>query len=237
MKKTTIAAFLLCMATMSHAQNNDIVRIFTPSKTYAFLTTDVDSITFGGICPDNNHPHAIDMGLSTKWACCSVGAEAPEEEGIYYAWGETHTKDYFWYDEYEFYDEENEECTLRIDISGTKYDAAFTNWNDNWVMPTKAAAEELLQNCTWTLTKYHNVNGFIVTAPNGQCLFFPLSGGYALTQKIDYDKLGYYWLSTPAENGMAYVLQFNSRNKYANIEPTYPQIGLLVRPVKRTFRQ
>ena len=27
-------------------------------------------------CPDDNHPHAIDLGLpsGTKWACCNVGA-------------------------------------------------------------------------------------------------------------------------------------------------------------------
>ena len=40
-------------------------------------------------CPDNNHPHMIDLGLSVKWACCNVGAVAPEEYGDYFAWGET----------------------------------------------------------------------------------------------------------------------------------------------------
>ena len=34
-------------------------------------------------CPDDNHPHAIDLGLpsGTKWACCNVGADKPEEYG------------------------------------------------------------------------------------------------------------------------------------------------------------
>ncbi len=38
-------------------------------------------------CPDGNHPHAIDLGLpsGTKWACCNVGASAPEAYGGYYA--------------------------------------------------------------------------------------------------------------------------------------------------------
>lgn len=42
-------------------------------------------------CPDNNHPHAIDLGLpsGTKWCCCNVGASTPEGYGGYYAWGET----------------------------------------------------------------------------------------------------------------------------------------------------
>ncbi len=41
-------------------------------------------------CPDDNHPHMIDLGLpsGTKWACCNVGAAKPEEYGGYYTWGE-----------------------------------------------------------------------------------------------------------------------------------------------------
>ena len=37
-------------------------------------------------CPDDNHPHTIDLGLpsGTKWACCNAGATTPEECGGYY---------------------------------------------------------------------------------------------------------------------------------------------------------
>ncbi len=44
-----------------------------------------------GSCPDNNHPHAIDLGLpsGTLWACCNVGANHPEEEGGHYMWADT----------------------------------------------------------------------------------------------------------------------------------------------------
>lgn len=50
-------------------------------------------------CPDENHPHAIDLGLpsGTKWACCNIGASHPEESGGFYAWGETTNKnDFLW---------------------------------------------------------------------------------------------------------------------------------------------
>ena len=45
-------------------------------------------------CPDENHPHAIDLGLpsGTKWACFNIGASHPEESGDFYAWGETTNK-------------------------------------------------------------------------------------------------------------------------------------------------
>lgn len=37
-------------------------------------------------CPDENHPHWIDLGLpsGTKWRCCNEGAYAPEEIGGHY---------------------------------------------------------------------------------------------------------------------------------------------------------
>lgn len=45
---------------------------------------------------EDSHPHAIDLGLSVKWACCNVGAIKPEEFGGYYAWGETIEKNKLW---------------------------------------------------------------------------------------------------------------------------------------------
>lgn len=36
------------------------------------------------ICPNNNHPHWIDLGIGTLWRCCNEGASTPEEYGGYY---------------------------------------------------------------------------------------------------------------------------------------------------------
>ncbi len=70
-------------------------------------------------CPDNNHPHMIDLGLpsGTKWACCNVGATTPEAYGGYYAWGETEEKDYFDQENYEFF----EGWTTWFDDYGDEY--------------------------------------------------------------------------------------------------------------------
>lgn len=42
------------------------------------------------LCPDENHPHWIDLGLpsGTQWRCCNEGASAPEEYGGYYTFGQ-----------------------------------------------------------------------------------------------------------------------------------------------------
>ena len=41
----------------------------------------------------------VDLGLPSglKWASCNVGAEKPEDFGLYFAWGETegYTRNYF----------------------------------------------------------------------------------------------------------------------------------------------
>jgi len=39
-------------------------------------------------CPDENHPHWIDLGIGTRWRCCNEGASRPEEYGGYYQFGQ-----------------------------------------------------------------------------------------------------------------------------------------------------
>ncbi len=38
-------------------------------------------------CPDDNHPHWIDLGLTRLWRCCNEGASKPEEYGNYDVFG------------------------------------------------------------------------------------------------------------------------------------------------------
>ena len=44
-------------------------------------------------CPDNNHPHWIDLGLpsGTQWRCCNEGASTPEAYGDHYIFGQVST--------------------------------------------------------------------------------------------------------------------------------------------------
>ena len=67
------------------------------------------------VCPDDHHPHMIDLDLypSILWSCCNVGASAPEEYGGYYAWGETEEKDY--------YDWETYKCPLELNSKHSSF--------------------------------------------------------------------------------------------------------------------
>ena len=92
----------LLMAATSHAQLN-----YYQGDINGDGTTDIsDVVSLVNIilngsnpltCPDNNHPHAVDLGLpsGTLWSCCNVDAPSPEGYGGYYAWGETETKNVF----------------------------------------------------------------------------------------------------------------------------------------------
>lgn len=152
-------------------------------------------------CPDENHPHIIDLGLpsGTKWSCCDVGSSTPEEWGSKYAWAETEEKEEYTEENYSITENTVENCMpidslVRINeyglglcilnISGTNFDVAHVKWGDGWRMPTEGEIQELLDECTWEKCG----NGCLVVGPNGntiyikQCLYTveivnPITGG------------------------------------------------------------
>lgn len=150
-------------------------------------------------CPDDNHPHAIDLGLpsGTIWACCNVGATTPEGSGSYYAWGETEKKERYDWTTYIHCDGsiENSHDT-GSDIAGTDYDVAHVRWGGSWVMPSKGQIEELIEKCSFTGTTKNGVEGGLFIGPSGGTIFLPVAD-------IRWDGFleclvpgGYYWSST-----------------------------------------
>lgn len=144
------------------------------------------------ICPDNKHPHAIDMGEAGIWACCNVGASSPLESGDYYAWGETETKDQYWYESYVYFDkssyndiEDFQKCFESIgdDISGTQYDAAHVKWGGSWEMPPGGQIQSLLDNCNLRLGSVIMTNENLYVFENvnwgsGKYFYFKLNDEY-----------------------------------------------------------
>ena len=153
----------------------------------------------------------VDLGLPSGllWATCNVGANAPEEYGDYFAWGETQSKDVYNWDTYQYcmgsYNTLTKYCndpnygyegfTDNLAILLPEDDAATANWGDGWRMPTRQEWQELLNNTTVTWTQQNGVNGRLFTAPNGNSLFVPVAG-YRLNDGLDDVGLyGYYWSS------------------------------------------
>lgn len=170
-------------------------------------------------CPDNNHYHAIDLGLpsGTKWCYCNVGASSPEDYGGYYAWGETSEKSEYTRDNYAFYDKENNKyINIGTDIAGTEYDVAHVRMGGSWRMPTVEQLEELVKHCKWQWTELNGVKGQLATGPNGGQIFLPAAGCRWSDDLYDAGFGGYYWSSSlnPYDDYYAYSLYFNSGSWY-----------------------
>lgn len=209
----------------------DIVRTYFRERT----NTNVSYTT----CPDNNHPHMIDLGLpsGTKWACCNVGASAPEDYGNYYAWGETQPKSVYNWDTYQYgyYNDDGDFSHLvniGSDIAGTRYDAATANWGTPWRMPSKSQCQELLYNTTYVWTTQNGVKGRKFTGPNGGTIFLPAAGNRWNDELDSTGSRGDYWSSTLDESspGLAYGLYFSSNFETWYYYDRYG--GQSVRPVR-----
>ena len=183
--------------------------------------------TEANCCPDNNHPHAIDLGLpsGTKWACCNVGATKPEEYGGYYAWGEIEEKEIYYWNTYIHCDGTEATChNIGSDIAGTQYDVAHEKWGGTWQMPSFDQNEELINNCTSEYTTLNGVKSPTVCAPGAMIVssvshFDKNYKDEQSAQKQTVNGTDYYWatlsgtsMSTPHATGIiALWLQANPR--------------------------
>lgn len=159
-------------------------------------------------CPDDNHPHLIDLGLpsGTKWACCNIEASKPEEYGGYYCWGETKSKTgWHNWDTYDYYDSSTGTCKDLGDIAGTRYDVAYVKWGGAWRMPTLTQCSEFNQYCSSEWVNYNEMSGRLFTGPNGKKIFIPAAGYYWDYGCHDEYAAGYLWTSTPNKEDLKYA--------------------------------
>ena len=179
-------------------------------------------------CPDDNHPHIIDLGAAGKWACCNVGATKPEECGGYFAWGETKEKNYYDYTTYSLYNVIDDEA----DISGTAYDAATANWGTPWSLPSFRQLMNLVDNCTTEWVQVNGVNGTKFTGYNGNSIFLPAAGVRMEETLQEENEMGYYWSSTN-HSFLPYGLEFDDYGLESFLSGYMgAECGLPVRPIQ-----
>ena len=162
----------------------------------------------------NGHGY-VDLGLPSglKWATCNVGANAPEEYGDYFAWGETQTKSTYDWGTYKWCNGSPYTLTKYCTDSdcGTvdnktvldkEDDAAAVNWGGSWRMPSDDELTELRTECTWTWTTQNGVNGYKVTSTsNGNSIFLP-TAGVCLYSNLNFaGSEGWYWSSSLRTGG------------------------------------
>lgn len=183
---------------------------------------------------------AVNLGLRVKWANMNLGASSPTDEGNYYAWGETKTKDIYSWETYFDIAEMKpypkfKELNIGTTIEASKYDAARMNWGGKWRMPTEEDWMELLDKCKIT----HGGKTLTVTGPNGNSIVIPVTGVIIESRKQYYTySEPIYWTSRGWSNGGCQGAKFYSsyspRNggKYAiELVDMKRYIGLPIRPV------
>ena len=177
-------------------------------------------------------PQLIDLGLprGTLWLDRNLGADSPEEPGMYLAWGETNEKDEYSLDTYFSKERIGEEYAkiVKNEISGTKYDAATVILGPNYRIPTKNDMKELIKSCTWDYKTFNGENGFEVTGPNGQSMFLPECG---CMENVTHEILDVYWTSTISDSS-PWILIFEGDTDYIGlVDFLSVEYGLPIRPV------
>ena len=193
----------------------------------------------------------VDLGLPSGllWASTNVGAEKPEDFGLYFAWGETEgyegitdEKQFNWSD-YKLCG--GSDSTLTKYNNNSSYgtvdtlttleqvdDAAYTSDN-TCRMPTSAEFEELIANTTSTWETLNGVNGRRFTSKtNGNSIFVPAAGKCDNGSVYYVGSNSYLWSSSlygsNSRNAWGLYFSSDSVDKYRSSR----DVGLAVRAVK-----
>ena len=201
----------------------------------AACTKDTGSIApvFNGtICTDQE----VDLGLAASWAGYNVGADAPQEYGNHYAWGETASKAVYLEDTYE---------NPSMNVLDELHDVASQEWGYGWHMPSVNDIKELIENCDISFVSYRGVDGWAATSRvpgyEGKTIFFP-AAGYRAGENTNYQgQQCVFWSNSLVSDGATHAVNaFFDGNTLKLNEPPKGKGGTLwcgytVRPVRQFF--
>ena len=194
----------------------------------------------------NEEEEMVDLGLSVKWSTHNVGAASAADFGQYFFWGDTigterpinEQQSVAYSGHYSEF-----ENILQNHIAKTKFDAAYRVQGKNWRMPTALEFRELINNCSCVEVRMNNVDGFLLTGPNGNTLFLPKADEMDLKRDgmsvTNDDHEAVYWTETLPENTVAYKYyvevyynnQVKATTRYSIHWSTFPMKALPIRAV------
>ena len=248
MKKLAFSLMLLCMAygqagaqtTLSCDVNGDGV----------VNTSDITSLVNVILNP----PTCVDLGLpgGVLWATCNVGAESPEESGLYFAWGETtgykatDSHDFSW-TTYKWCNGTSSTLTKYITNSTfgmvdnrkvleSSDDVVASIWGGEYRMPTLQECADLI-NSTYTTSTWTTLNGVyglkVTSKSNGNSIFLPAAGKFDGTSVTKQGTYGIFW-SSEISNNNCYVNELYVSSSNVTVSISQRTIGMSVRPVRAT---
>ena len=194
----------------------------------------------------NGHEY-VDLGLPSglKWAVCNIGGANPKDYsgwgynlGQFFAWGETESKTIFGWEEYKWCQGRVNTLTKYCTVSGNgtvdnkteldpEDDAARVAWGGTWRMPRYEELQELIDNCTWTVTDIFGWKCYkVASKTNKYCIYLPFTG---IAGKDD-EECGCF-LSTSIYGGGYYVKCLYFNEEKPSLHYTSRSYGYMVRPV------
>ena len=154
----------------------------------------------------------VDLGLPSKklWAKCNLGADIEEESGLYFQWGDTqgYTKEQignpkkFNWANYKWSVDGSSSNFSKYNSSDSKTvldledDAVYAALGGNWRMPTVDDWRELDKHTSKEWTQINGVNGYKLTASNGNYIFLPAAGFGNGSSLVYEGSNGYVWSSS-----------------------------------------
>lgn len=188
--------------------------------------------------PDTNGYEFVDMGEAGIWATCNIGANNPEETGLYFQWGDTkgyikgcteaesdtlEDKHYFNWSKYKFGTRDN--ITKYNSADGLKTleledDAAHVNMGGDWRMPTDIEFKKLYDLCDTEIISTGNKGvKFTLKTDSSKVLFFPLTG-FGSSNIIYYtDNYINLWFSTLNDSSITSGNVFLAQLKNSIVTP------------------
>lgn len=183
----------------------------------------------GGDGDGTYHGHAyVDLGLpsGTYWAACNMGANAPEDYGSYFAWGEIFPKATYDWSTYKYCNGDANSLTKYCNNPAFGYngftdelsallpedDAVSVNWGGGWYLPSVEQWQELIDYTTHDTITQNGVKGFLFNASNGNSLFLPNAGFYSDNGNHSIGRLSIFWSNSidPELPSCAFAFGFQS---------------------------
>ena len=192
----------------------------------------------------------VDLGLPSGllWATCNVGANSPEEYGLYFAWGETegfttddvtngvrtfNLEEYKWcngtYSSLTKYNTSSNYGTVDNKIQLELEDDVVYNNDNSCRLPTYKDLKELKDNTTLTWESLNGVRGARLTGTNGNSIFIPAAGSFSSESGdggANPGYTGYIVASTTQGNGTP---KYPSRAWSYMVQSTYSSMSYIPR--------
>ena len=163
----------------------------------------------------------VDLGLSTKWAKCNIGANSETELGALVGFGDLTG----------YNTSINPEDYASGDVYKSAQDIANKVTDGKTTIPTIAEYEELFRCCKVEWIEKEGVAGYQFTGPNGNSIFMPAAGSRTQGTTTSVGTEGRYLSgsvnATDPQFAMSYL--FNQGGNARSTTPVYQ--ALAVRPV------